>query len=54
MCGDSVSGGNEDCQTVGAWRGKFPVFYDVEETEQTATVRAVRHKPPHASTEEIL
>jgi len=33
---------------------EYRVFYDVDETEQVVTVRAVRHKPPHATTEEIL
>jgi mRNA-degrading endonuclease RelE of RelBE toxin-antitoxin system len=30
------------------------VFYDVDETEKTVKVRAVRHKPPHKTTEEIV
>jgi mRNA-degrading endonuclease RelE of RelBE toxin-antitoxin system len=30
------------------------VFYDVDESEETVKVRAVRHKPPHKTTEEIL
>lgn len=34
--------------------GDFRVFYDVEETSQTVHVRAVREKPPHATTEEVL
>ncbi len=35
---------------VGDWR----VFYDVEEKAGKVFVRAVRHKPPHKTTEEIL
>jgi mRNA-degrading endonuclease RelE of RelBE toxin-antitoxin system len=34
--------------------GKYRVFYDVNEEEQQVIVRAVREKPPHQSTEEIL
>jgi len=34
--------------------GEFRVFYDVDEEAQTVFVRAVRHKPPHKTTEEIL
>jgi len=34
--------------------GEFRVFYDVNEDESRVIVRAVRRKPPHASTEEIL
>jgi len=34
--------------------GDFRVFYDVAEQSQTVYVRAVREKPPHATTEEIL
>ena len=34
--------------------GDFRVFYDVAEHSQTVYVRAVREKPPHATTEEIL
>jgi mRNA-degrading endonuclease RelE of RelBE toxin-antitoxin system len=34
--------------------GDFRVFYDVDEENQTVYVRAVRDKPPHATTEEIL
>lgn len=34
--------------------GEYRVFYDVNEEEETVYVRAVRHKPPHKATEEIL
>jgi mRNA-degrading endonuclease RelE of RelBE toxin-antitoxin system len=34
--------------------GKFRIFYDVDEAEQLVVVRAIRQKPPHATTEEIL
>lgn len=34
--------------------GEYRVFYDVNEEEKTVYVRAVRHKPPHKTTEEIL
>jgi mRNA-degrading endonuclease RelE of RelBE toxin-antitoxin system len=34
--------------------GDFRVFYDVNEAELLVTVRAVRRKPPHRTTEEIL
>jgi mRNA-degrading endonuclease RelE of RelBE toxin-antitoxin system len=34
--------------------GEYRVFYDVDEIEQRVFVRAVRHKPPHMTTEEIL
>lgn len=34
--------------------GEFRVFYDVDEAELTVTIRAIRHKPPHKTTEEIL
>ena len=34
--------------------GEYRVFYDVNEEERTVYVRAVRHKPPHKTTEEIL
>jgi mRNA-degrading endonuclease RelE of RelBE toxin-antitoxin system len=33
---------------------EFRVFYDVDETARQVTVRAVRHKPAHKTTEEIL
>ncbi len=34
--------------------GDFRVFYDVNEDDKIVVVRAVRRKPPHATTEEIL
>ena len=34
--------------------GDFRVFYDVDESENTVAVRAVREKPPHLQTEEIV
>lgn len=34
--------------------GEYRVFYDVDEVASIVTVRAVRHKPPHKTTEEIL
>jgi mRNA-degrading endonuclease RelE of RelBE toxin-antitoxin system len=34
--------------------GEYRVFYDVNPTELIVVVRAIRHKPPHRTTEEIL
>lgn len=34
--------------------GDYRVFYDVAEEERQVVVRAVRRKPPHLTTEEIL
>jgi len=34
--------------------GDYRVFYDVDEASSTVFVRAVRRKPPHRTTEEIL
>ncbi len=34
--------------------GDYRVFYDVDEAAATVVVRAIRHKPPHATTEEVL
>lgn len=34
--------------------GEYRVFYDVDEDEGKVYVRAVRKKPPHKTTEEIL
>jgi mRNA-degrading endonuclease RelE of RelBE toxin-antitoxin system len=34
--------------------GNFRVFYDVDETTQIVFIRAVREKPPHAETEDVL
>ena len=34
--------------------GEYRVFYDVDEKTRRVMVRAVRHKPPHKTTEEII
>jgi len=34
--------------------GQFRVFYDVDEATAIVVIRAIRHKPPHKTTEEIL
>ncbi|NUN51748.1 MAG: type II toxin-antitoxin system RelE/ParE family toxin [Planctomycetaceae bacterium] len=34
--------------------GEFRVFYDVDEERGRVFVRAVRRKPPHRTTEEVL
>lgn len=34
--------------------GQYRVFYDVDEAESIVTVRAIRHKPPHRTMEEVL
>ena len=34
--------------------GEYRVFYDVHEALKLVMVRAVRRKPPHTTTEEIL
>ena len=34
--------------------GEFRVFYDVDQAEAIVVIRAIRHKPPHKTTEEIL
>ncbi len=34
--------------------GEYRVFYDIDKTISTVFVRAIRHKPPHKTTEEIL
>jgi len=34
--------------------GEYRAFYDVNEEDEVVTVRAIRHKPPHKRTEEIL
>ena len=34
--------------------GEFRVYYDVNEAQRQVTVRAIRHKPPHMTTEDIL
>lgn len=33
---------------------EFRVFYDVDEPRKRVIVRAIRRKPPHTTTEEIL
>jgi len=34
--------------------GKYRVFYDVDEEKQQVIIRAIREKPPHRTTEEML
>jgi mRNA-degrading endonuclease RelE of RelBE toxin-antitoxin system len=34
--------------------GQFRVFYDVNDETDRVTVRAIRRKPPHKTTEKIL
>jgi len=34
--------------------GEYRVFYDVDDQLTLVMVRAIRHKPPHKTTEEIL
>lgn len=34
--------------------GEYRVFYDVDEKISVVTIRAVRHKPRHKTTEDIL
>lgn len=34
--------------------GEFRVFYAVDEEDSRVLVRAIRHKPPHKTIEEIL
>jgi mRNA-degrading endonuclease RelE of RelBE toxin-antitoxin system len=34
--------------------GEYRIFYDVDEHDQQVTVRAIRRKPSHKTTEEIL
>jgi len=34
--------------------GEYRVFYDLDEKAKLVIVRAIRHKPPHKATEEIL
>ena len=33
---------------------EYRVFYDVDEKTSLVKIRAIRHKPPHKTTEEIL
>jgi len=34
--------------------GEYRVFYDLDDSEKTVYVRAIRRKPPHKTTKEIL
>ena len=34
--------------------GEYRIFYDVDEDELVVKIRAIRLKPPHKTTEEIL
>ncbi len=34
--------------------GEYRVFYDVDQARSTVSIRAIRPKPPHRTTEEIL
>jgi len=34
--------------------GEYRVFYDVDEIRRAVCVRAIRHKPPHRTTTDIL
>ena len=34
--------------------GEYRAFYDVNEEKRIVTIRAIRHKPSHKKTEEIL
>ncbi len=34
--------------------GKYRIFYDVDEMALVVIIRAIRYKPPHKTTEEIL
>jgi mRNA-degrading endonuclease RelE of RelBE toxin-antitoxin system len=34
--------------------GEYRIFYDVDEGDLLVMIRAIRHKPPHKTTEEIL
>lgn len=34
--------------------GDYRVFYDADEMASVVTIRAIRHKPPHKTMEEIL
>jgi mRNA-degrading endonuclease RelE of RelBE toxin-antitoxin system len=33
--------------------GAYRIYYHVDETAQTVVVRAIREKPPHATTEQV-
>jgi mRNA-degrading endonuclease RelE of RelBE toxin-antitoxin system len=34
--------------------GEYRVFYDVDEQNRIVRVRAIRHKPPQAATEDVI
>ena len=34
--------------------GEYRVFYDIDDKAKLVMVRAIRHKPPHKTTEDIL
>ena len=34
--------------------GEYRVFFDVDDEASLVVIRAIRHKPPHKTTEEIL
>jgi len=34
--------------------GEYRIFYDVDEDASRVSVRAIRHKPPHKTTEDVL
>jgi mRNA-degrading endonuclease RelE of RelBE toxin-antitoxin system len=34
--------------------GEYRIFYDVDQLQATVSVRAIRRKPPHKTTTEIL
>jgi mRNA-degrading endonuclease RelE of RelBE toxin-antitoxin system len=34
--------------------GEYRAFYDVDDAASVVIIRAIRHKPPHKTTEEIL
>jgi mRNA-degrading endonuclease RelE of RelBE toxin-antitoxin system len=45
----------DHCEPVWELRiGEYRAFYDVDANAMTVSVRAIRHKPPHKTIEEIL
>lgn len=41
----------------GFWQlriGEYRIFYDVNEENMQVVIRAIRHKPPHKTTEEVI
>ncbi len=45
----------EYIEPVWEWRvGEYRVFYDVDKPSSLVMIRAIRHKPLHKTTEEIL